>query len=96
MNKLSSKNKEVLIKNIPPTLHSDAYISVRDKVWAAQAELMKSKNKPFWNGTVYYLDSLSETEDKVFLNISTCEYKDIVLKEAQIISFEGRLASKNG
>lgn len=93
MREFICENKKVIIKNMPPPQHSDAYISAREKVWAGRVEVMKGRNQPFWNGTVYYLDSLEENDNEVLLTISTCEYKDIALKETQQID-ENVLSTK--
>lgn len=67
-------------KKSPPT-RSEAYQLKRDQLWALKEQEATQKNKSLWNGIIYTVEDLVQTdENKIRLELSTCEYKDILFK----------------
>lgn len=83
MKNLFSK-KLTVISNIKSSTLTKEYKKLREEIWEKKLEIMSQQNKPFWNGVLYYLDSFDENDLELKLAISTCEYKDLVVKEDKI------------
>jgi 8-oxo-dGTP pyrophosphatase MutT (NUDIX family) len=60
---------------------SAAYLEEREQVWVDQMEKVVARNGHMWNGEIYSLeDILYPGEDRMTLQMSTCEYKDLVFR----------------
>ncbi len=62
--------------------HSAEYLNIRDQIWQEQLEKSKFENWELHNGEIYTIQKVI-TRDLLHTEIqfSTCEYKDIVLKQ---------------
>jgi hypothetical protein len=60
---------------------STAYCEEREQVWAGQMAKVLARNDQMWNGEIYTLEDIrTPGEDRLTLQMSTCEYKDIVFR----------------
>ena len=78
---LSDKSFEEIILRFADNVreYCDRYLSDREKVWQEQ-KLICGDN--LWNGTVYTVENiLILSEQKIRIDLSTCQYKDILFKK---------------
>lgn len=79
--KLFSSCNNIIINNNGHKIFSVEYIHDRDLEWNKEYSLATKLGKPLWNGTVLCLKNIMISDNSVVLNIHTCEYKDIVMRE---------------
>jgi 8-oxo-dGTP pyrophosphatase MutT (NUDIX family) len=61
--------------------YSAAYYKEREQVWAGQMAKVLARAGQMWNGEIYTLEDIrTPAEDRIALQMSTCEYKDIVFR----------------
>lgn len=76
------KSDNIEIRRVGRVEYSDEYIKLREHYWNLELEIANSQNRPLWNGTVCVLLDQNNSEDRIVLEISTCEYKDLVVRDA--------------
>ena len=59
----------------------DTYLAEREAVWLDELAKADTRGDSMWNGEIYTLeDIITSTSGQVTLGMSTCEYKDVVLR----------------
>lgn len=80
---LNSQNTK--FKFIPRQVHSQDYLQLREQVWQEQIAKSSQENWELHNGEIYTIQKILTTDlTNTEISFSTCEYKDIVLKQKKL------------
>ena len=73
--------RTIRLTHVQRPTHSPAYLEERERVWQARLTKAQTTGEHLWNGEPYTIEHFIQVDEThVLLEMSSCEYKDIVFR----------------